>query len=80
MRYATLLQRQNRISEAIEQFSAAADIFHEHHRDIEALACCESIALLDPENPARHATLGEFGGRAAACGPGGAKFSFAPAS
>ncbi len=60
MRYAALLQRQNRSFEAIEQFSAAADIFHEHHRGIEALACCESIALLDPENPARHATLGNL--------------------
>src|SRR5580693_3654855 len=60
MRYGTLLQRQSRISEAIEQFGAAVDIFHQHHRDIEALACCESIALLDPENPSRHATLAEL--------------------
>jgi diguanylate cyclase (GGDEF)-like protein len=60
MRYATLLQKQNRISEAIEQFGAAVDIFHQHRRDIEALACCESIAFLDPENPDRHATLGEL--------------------
>ena len=60
MRYATLLQRQNRTSEAIEQFGAAVEIFHQQHRDIEALACCESIALLDPENPVRHATLGEL--------------------
>ena len=60
MRYATLLQKQNRNSEAIEQFAAAVDIFHEQHRDIEALACCESIAFLDPENPLRHATLGDL--------------------
>ena len=60
MRYATLLQKQHRISEAIEQFGAAVDIFHQHRRDIEALACCESIAFLDPENPDRHATLGEL--------------------
>ncbi len=60
MRYATLLQKQNRISEAIEQFGAAVDLFHQHRRDIEALACCESIAFLDPENPDRHATLGEL--------------------
>jgi predicted Zn-dependent protease len=60
MRYATLLQKQNRISEAIEQFGAAVDIFHQHHRGIEALACCESMALLDPENPARHATLADL--------------------
>jgi diguanylate cyclase (GGDEF)-like protein len=60
MRYATQLQKQNRTSEAIETFGAAVDIFHQHHRDIEALACCESMALLDPENPARHATLADL--------------------
>jgi len=60
MRYAALLQRQNRPSEAIEQYSAAANAFHEQKRDIEALACYESIALLDPENPARHVALGEL--------------------
>jgi diguanylate cyclase (GGDEF)-like protein len=60
MRYATLLQKQNRVSEAIEQFGAAVDLFHQQRRGIEALACCESIAFLDPENPERHATLGEL--------------------
>ncbi|HTZ76138.1 MAG TPA: diguanylate cyclase [Candidatus Aquilonibacter sp.] len=60
MRYAALLQRQNRSSEAIEQYSAAANTFQEQKRDIEALACYESIALLDPENPARHVALGEL--------------------
>ncbi|HKV49098.1 MAG TPA: diguanylate cyclase [Candidatus Acidoferrales bacterium] len=63
MRYAALLQRQNRPSEAIEQYSAAANVFHEQKRDIEALACYESIALLDPENPARHVALGELAER-----------------
>jgi diguanylate cyclase (GGDEF)-like protein len=57
MRYGSLLQKHNRPFEAIEQYSAAVNIFREHHRDIEALACCESIALLDPDNPDRHATL-----------------------
>ncbi|HEY0703804.1 MAG TPA: tetratricopeptide repeat protein [Candidatus Acidoferrales bacterium] len=59
MRYGTLLQKQNRASEAIEQFSMAAGLYHEEHRGIEALACYESIAVLDPENPQRHVTLGE---------------------
>ncbi|HKQ88745.1 MAG TPA: diguanylate cyclase [Candidatus Acidoferrales bacterium] len=63
MRYAALLQRQNRPSEAIEQYSAAAKSFEEQKRDIEALACYESIALLDPENPARHVALGELAER-----------------
>ena len=60
LRYATLLQKQNRPSEALDQFSVAAELFLEQHRDIEALACYESIAVLDPENPARHAVLGEL--------------------
>ncbi len=60
MRYAMLLQKQNRAGEAIEQYGLAAGLFQEQHREIEALACCESIALLDPENPARHVTLGEM--------------------
>ncbi|MGH9575461.1 MAG: tetratricopeptide repeat-containing diguanylate cyclase [Candidatus Acidiferrales bacterium] len=63
MRYAALLQRQNRPSEAIEQYSASANAFHEQKRDIEALACYESIALLDPENPARYVALGELAER-----------------
>jgi diguanylate cyclase (GGDEF)-like protein len=63
MRYGMLLQKQNRVSEAIEQFSAAAVLYQEHKRDIEALACYESLAILDPENPARHLALGELAER-----------------
>jgi diguanylate cyclase (GGDEF)-like protein len=63
MRYAMLLQRQNRVSEAIEHFGAAAELFLQQQREIEALACDESIALLDPENPARHVVLGELAER-----------------
>ncbi len=37
MRYATLLQKQNRAGEAIEQYGIAAEIYLQHHRDIEAL-------------------------------------------
>jgi diguanylate cyclase (GGDEF)-like protein len=63
MRYGILLQKQNRPAEAIEQFSAAAELFQQHQRDIDALACYESIALLDPENVARHVVLGELAER-----------------
>jgi diguanylate cyclase (GGDEF)-like protein len=63
MRYAALLQRQNKHSEAAEQYGAAAQLFLQQRRDIEALACYESIALLDPENSARHVTLGELAER-----------------
>ena len=59
MRYATLLQKQNRTSEAIEQFGIAAELYGKEQRDIEALACFESMAMLDPENPQRHIVLGE---------------------
>src|SRR5580692_8451187 len=59
MRFATLLQKQNRTSESIEQFGNAADLYIKEQRGIEALACYESMALLDPENPQRHIVLGE---------------------
>jgi diguanylate cyclase (GGDEF)-like protein len=60
MRYGGILQKQNHASEAIEQFAAAADLFLHQQRGIEALACYESMALLDPENAARHVVLGEL--------------------
>jgi diguanylate cyclase (GGDEF)-like protein len=60
MRYGTLLQKQNHASEAIEQFSAAAELYLEQQRGIEAMACYESMALLDPENASRHLALGEL--------------------
>jgi diguanylate cyclase (GGDEF)-like protein len=61
--YGQLLQKQNRTGEAIEQFGAAAQLYQQQARDIEALACYESIALLDPENPGRHVILGELAER-----------------
>ena len=63
MRYGGLLQKQNHASEAIEQFAAASELFLQQQRDIEALACYESMALLDPENPSRHVILGELAER-----------------
>ncbi len=63
MQYSLLLQKQNRTGEAIEQFGAAAQLYQQQQRDIEALACYESIALLDPENPGRHVVLGELAER-----------------
>jgi diguanylate cyclase (GGDEF)-like protein len=63
MRYAMLLQKQNRTSEAIEQYGVAAELFQQQQRDVEGLACYESMALLDPESPARHVTLGELAER-----------------
>ena len=63
MRYGNLLQKQNHASEAIDQFAVAAELCLSQQRDSEALACYESMALLDPENFTRHVTLGELAER-----------------
>lgn len=60
MRYAALLQKHNRVSEAMEQFTAAADSFLRQQREIEAVACYESLAVLDPESAARHIALAQL--------------------
>lgn len=60
MRYATLLQKHNRTAEAMEQFTAAADQFLQQQREIEAVACYESLAVIDPENAARHVALAQL--------------------
>jgi diguanylate cyclase (GGDEF)-like protein len=63
-RYAFLLQRQNKVPEAIEQYEAAGQGFQEKGSHEEALACLEKIAELDPENPARQIEFGELAERA----------------
>jgi diguanylate cyclase (GGDEF)-like protein len=63
MQYGQLLQKQNRTGEAIEQFGAAAQLYQQQQREIEAMACYESIAVLDPENPGRHVVLAELADR-----------------
>ncbi|MGH9638839.1 MAG: tetratricopeptide repeat protein, partial [Bryobacteraceae bacterium] len=60
MRYATLLQKHNRTAEAAEQFTAAADLFLQQQREIEAVACYESLAVIDPENAARHVAVAQL--------------------
>jgi diguanylate cyclase (GGDEF)-like protein len=60
MRYGMLLQKLNRTSEAIEQFSNAAGLYLQQKREIEALACYESLAMLDAENPTRHVALAKL--------------------
>ena len=62
-RYAVLLQRQNKNEEAIEHYNAAAELHRAQGNELEALACWEKIAQLDPDNPARHLKLGEVGER-----------------
>src|SRR5271154_4282377 len=63
MRYGSLLQKHNNASETIEQSATAAELFLQQQRGIEALACYESMALLDPENASRHVILGELAER-----------------
>jgi diguanylate cyclase (GGDEF)-like protein len=60
MRFAALLQKHNRTAEALEQFSAAAELFLQQQREIEAVACYESLAVLDPENAARLVALAQL--------------------
>jgi diguanylate cyclase (GGDEF)-like protein len=63
IRYAGLLQKQNRRDEAIEQFENAAELYLFQQRTAEALGCWEKVAVLDPENPERHFLIGEVGER-----------------
>jgi diguanylate cyclase (GGDEF)-like protein len=63
LQYATLLQKQNRVPEALEQFGIAAELFLEQQRGIEALACYESMAVLDPDSASRHVILAELAER-----------------
>jgi diguanylate cyclase (GGDEF)-like protein len=67
-RYAFLLQRQNKVGEALENYSVAAEHFLARGKEDEALKCLEQVAELDPEKPERHlalAQLAEARGRSA---------------
>ena len=63
-RYALLLQKQNRVDEAIEQYTAAAEDFLASGRDEDALTCWERVAQIDPGNAARHIRVAETAERA----------------
>ena len=65
VRYALLLQRQGRGTDAIEVYASAAQRFRDQHQPFDALECLEKIAVLDPENPARHLELAESAERLA---------------
>ncbi|HYA98527.1 MAG TPA: diguanylate cyclase [Methylomirabilota bacterium] len=58
-RHAYLLQRQNRVEEAIEQFSNAAQVFTAAGRQEDAIFCLERAAQLDPDNLERHLRLAD---------------------
>lgn len=49
-RYAYLLQKQNKIAQAIEQFTIAGDAFTIANREKDALFCWERVAQLAPDD------------------------------
>lgn len=62
-KFALLLQKQQKRDEAIENYTAAAELFLQQKKEADSLACWEKIAQLDPENPERHVKVGEVGER-----------------
>jgi len=58
-RYGLLLQKQNRLQEALEQYSATAERYLAEGNGSGALACWEKIAQLDPDNPACHVSMAQ---------------------
>lgn len=57
VRYAFLLQKQNKSAEAIEWYAASAARFREQNDTAAELDCLQKIAQLDPENPQRQIEL-----------------------
>jgi diguanylate cyclase (GGDEF)-like protein len=63
VRYAVLLQKQNRSDEAIEQYSLASELFLAKGKEEAALDCLERLAQLDPESSARQLAIAELAQR-----------------
>lgn len=61
VRFALILQKQNKPAEAIEYYDLAAQSFLSKNNQAEALACWDRIAQLDPENPSRQLKIAEMG-------------------
>jgi diguanylate cyclase (GGDEF)-like protein len=59
-RYALLLQKQNRVEEATEQFMSAALAYEMSDKGEDALACYVRLAQLDSENRERHIAVAEL--------------------
>jgi diguanylate cyclase (GGDEF)-like protein len=59
-RHALLLQKQNRLEEAIEQYSFASELFLARRNEEAALDCLERVAQLDPDNAARQMAIAEL--------------------
>jgi diguanylate cyclase (GGDEF)-like protein len=63
IKFAALMQKQNRRDEAIEQYENAAELYLFQQRTADALTCWEKVCVLDPENAERHFLIGEVGER-----------------
>lgn len=61
VRYALILQKQNKPAEAIEYYDLAANAFLAKNNQNEAMACWDRIAQLDPDNPERQLVIAEMG-------------------
>ena len=62
-RYAILLHKQNRIADAVENYSAAAERFLLRGRDDDALKCLEQVAELAPDDERRQIEMAELAER-----------------
>jgi diguanylate cyclase (GGDEF)-like protein len=60
-RYAFLLQKQNKTSDAVEYYSQAAQKFHDQNDFKSEFECLQRVAQLDQENPARQVALAQLG-------------------
>jgi diguanylate cyclase (GGDEF)-like protein len=58
-RYGFLLQKQNRVEDAMDQYTRAAELFTAQGRPEDALFCWERLAQLEPEKLERQLRLGE---------------------
>jgi len=62
-RYAYLLQKQNKIAQAIEQFTIAGDAFTAGKREQDAMFCWERVAQLAPDDLPQQLRLAEVAER-----------------
>lgn len=60
-RYAFLLQKQNKIPDAIEYYSSAAQKFHDQRDSKSEFECLQRVAQLDQENATRQIAMAKLG-------------------
>jgi len=60
-RYALLLQKQNKTTDAVEYYCSAAQKFHDQKDSKLEFECLQRVAQLDQENPARQVELAKLG-------------------